>query len=104
MIASRRTGIEHDLTTIFPGCKVVEWAPLPKRISGYQKRAYDLIRNWFKSKKDDLPLAEVRNWLKVERYNLDVSDDLESMLESEGIFYFTRRGRQGSYFSLLDLS
>jgi len=104
IIASRRTGIEDDLPQIFPDCKIVKWAPIPRELSGHQKRAYDFVRKWFQTKSDDLRLADVLKTIGVSRYNFDVSDDLESMLAEHGIFYFPRRGPLGNYFGYLDLS
>jgi len=104
IIASRRTLVDEDLQFIFPGCKIENWSPIPNELKGNQKRAYELIRKWYKMNKGELRLVEVRRWLKVERYNFDVSDDLEDSLAEEGIYFEKKLGRAGSYFYELDLS
>jgi hypothetical protein len=46
IIASARSGIPAALPTIFPGCKIERWSPIPRKLSGDELAARDYIQQW----------------------------------------------------------
>jgi hypothetical protein len=47
IIASVRSGIRDALPTIFPGCRVVDWKPVPNELTGAAAKAFKFISAWF---------------------------------------------------------
>jgi len=47
VIASVRSGIRKALPTIFPGCRVVDWKPMPDELKGEAAHAFKHITAWF---------------------------------------------------------
>ncbi len=46
VIASVRSGIPAALPTIFPGCRVVGWSPVPRNLKGDAEAAYQFVEAW----------------------------------------------------------
>jgi hypothetical protein len=46
IIASVRSGIPAALPTIFPGCKVAGWSPVPRNLKGDAEAAYQFVEAW----------------------------------------------------------
>lgn len=52
IIASNRHGIDRALPSIFPGCKVVPWKPLPAALRGKVAETMAFIDSWLASNTD----------------------------------------------------
>ena len=62
VIASVRSGIPAALPSIFPGCKVVRWSPIPRALSGNIAAACDYVEAWASTAKpgDVLPFRQLQ--------------------------------------------
>ncbi len=69
VIASPRSGIPKDLTTIFPGCSVVPWNPTKKALRGNLKRAVDFVEKAFTGGAERLTYGDIRMALNVKEDN-----------------------------------
>lgn len=49
LIASRQRGIQRKLETLFPGCRIVDWDPAPRDLSGRVKQAADYLEAHFRA-------------------------------------------------------
>ena len=65
VIASPRSGIPKDLTTIFPGCSVVPWNPTKKALRGNLKRAVEYVETAFVGGADRLTYGDIRTALNM---------------------------------------
>lgn len=69
VIASSRSGIPKDLTTIFPGCSVVPWEPLKRPLSGPVKRALVFVEAALGQGEEWIPLPAIRVALRMDPSN-----------------------------------
>ena len=65
VIASPRSGIPQDLTTIFPGCRVVAWRPNRRALRGNLKRAVEYVGKAFGEGAEKVTYGDVREALKM---------------------------------------
>jgi hypothetical protein len=65
VIAATATGIPMDIAEVFPGCRVVLWAPIKRKLTGKVKMAAELIVDFFQSNEANarLPFTAVRKHL-----------------------------------------
>ena len=67
VICSVRSGIKDALPDIFPGCKIVDWKPIPDDLQGTVKAAFDFVTGWFEFAEpgERLPFRKVAEQLRV---------------------------------------
>ena len=65
VIASARSGIPQDLTTIFPGCSVVPWTPSKRNLQGHAKAALDFVRSAAERGESWIGFAAIRTALRI---------------------------------------
>jgi hypothetical protein len=65
VIASARSGIPQDLTSIFPGCTVVPWTPTKRALQGHGKAALDYVRSAADRGEDWIAFTAIRAALGI---------------------------------------
>lgn len=70
VIASVRSGIPTALPTIFPGCRVVGWSPIPATLKGHAKTTQEYVEAWTKGAKvgDVLPFKRIQRDSGIDRW------------------------------------
>lgn len=69
IIASARSGIPQAIPTIFPGCTVKRWKPIPRTLKGPSVAALEYVEKWAKqaSPDDMLPFRVIQRDLGIDR-------------------------------------
>lgn len=68
LIADKKTGIPDALPTIFPGCVVKRWSPVPKKLKGNVALVSAALESWAKTAKvgDVLPFRSLQRSLGID--------------------------------------
>lgn len=71
MVASKRSGIEAMLPTLFPGCQVRPWKPTGPKLAGHPRAVLAFLKDWASDAKDgaQIKFSEVYGSLGI---NADV--------------------------------
>lgn len=85
IIASVRSGIPAALPTIFPGCAIKRWSPLPRTLKGHAAVAHDYIERWAKTAKvgEALPFRVIQRDLGIDRETFRTSVRLSVLFSEE---------------------
>jgi hypothetical protein len=65
IIASKRSGIAHELPTIFPGCRIVNWQPTATALKGKYAQAMAFIRESLSNGAKAVAFADVKKHIGV---------------------------------------
>jgi len=69
IIASVRSGIPDALPTIFPGCRIVRWSPIPQALKGHAAAVHTYASAWARNARvgDVLPFKVIQRDLGISR-------------------------------------
>ncbi|MGE4555565.1 MAG: hypothetical protein AB7D07_01965 [Desulfovibrionaceae bacterium] len=90
IIASSQSGIRGLLPDIFPECRIQDWRPIKKELTGRTKEAFDVIIDQIEARPsgDVVTFKEIHTLLGMSRQyfiQLRKRDDLRQALHSRGI-------------------
>lgn len=68
VIASVRSGIPDALPSIFPGCQVVRWSPIPRKLKGHALAVCAYLEAWATSARvgDVMPFRQIQRALGID--------------------------------------
>jgi hypothetical protein len=68
LIASVRSGIPDALPSIFPGCRVVRWSPIPRKLHGHPLAVCEYLEAWATTAKvgDVMPFRQIQRDLGID--------------------------------------